>query len=435
MPLFFREDKKVSIKTDVDDTRSADAGESPKVVPQEGVHSGLDESRSMHGRLELEPSAVPSFASGEVVPSRKKKPVNWVLIAATVWLTVPAVVMLFLMTTDGFTRNYVMARLQVVMRDDSSAIAYYSNALQLKQDSKALEARADCYSSIGDLENERRDLRALVKSIDIRKQHSWQYLRHFHRLAALEARLGDVDNAVGIYRLCSTLGAGSKSDTHYAKDAAFKLLLLGDLPGSKELLSQIEKSRQEKSDLISDTFVGRSDGYLYLLQALVYRESGDKQKALDSLRAIGDKYVYAFRDSRARSGSKGEIVPWSLEALICLDDRDTAKARSLVKEIESELNGKDKSEPIVDVVKGWLLLEEGRLDDCLKLTATTLAFEDDKDESIVSQNLRAALHLIRKNAFLQKNRAEQANREDELYRQAHVTGRVFTPICFRDQER
>lgn len=434
MPLFFREEKKTSIKTD---GTSIENGSSPVVVPAEELqHDPISNPEGEQYNAKTAYREDDSTTPAEVVPSRKKKPINWVLIGAAGWVLLPMTLLLFRMSTDGFTRDFVLGRMYSVVDDDASAIKYYSNALHAKQDSKALEARADCYSNIGDLENERTDLRTLVKSIDVTKKQSRQTYRHYPRLAALEARLGDVDSAIKIYRLYSTFSSDSGyTNTHYAKDAAYKLLLLGDISKSKELLTKLEQANQgKKTDPMSNLLEGR-EGYTQLLKALIYREEGDKVSALDTARSIDDRYSYAFRDSRWRSSNKDEVARWTLEALIYLDDRNTDKARPLIKMAEAELSGKDNSEPILDVMKGWLLLEEGRLDDCLKLTATTLAYDNDEkkeDESIIAQNLNAAVHLMRKNVFLKQNLSEQASREDELYKQMHVSGRIFTPICFRN---
>ncbi len=429
MPQFFREEKEISIKVDCADSES---GGSPDVVPPHDLQNhAVSNSNSAPCNIAFT-SGEGSSVSAEVVPSRVTKPTDWALIGSTVLLVTPMILLLFLMSTDAFARNFVLARLHWILKDDTSAIAYYSNALQQKKDSRALEARADCYSDIGDLENERADLRELIKTIDVKQHRSWQSFRHFPRLAALEAKLGDVDKATEIYRLYSTFSSG-KSDTYYAKDAAYKLLLLGDFTSSKNVLAKIEQTKRAKgADPLSDVLKGHDeDGFFKLLQALVCREEGDKSKSLELARSIGDKYVYAFRDSRARSSSKNEVVPWSLEALIHLDDRDTEKASQLLKMAESEISGSNESEPILDVLKAWLLLEQGRLDDCLKLTAKTLVSENEADESVVRQNLNAALHLIRKNVFLRQNQAQRAAHEDDLYKKAHVTGRVFTPMCYR----
>lgn len=431
MPLFFREKKEISLNSD---STAVENKSSPKVAPEEDLQRGAESKPNPDSEQDstITASFDDSTAPAEVVLSRKKKPINWVLIGATVWLALPVLSLLFLMSTDGFTRDYVLGRIHWLMKDNPSAIVYFSKALQAKQDTRALEARADCYSYIGDLEKERTDLRELVKSIDLNKQHSWQTYRSYPRLASLEAKLGDVDSAIRIYRLYSTFYYDKgKSDTYYQKDAAYKLLLLGDISKSKELLTIIEQSG-DKRDPISNVLKGKPDGFPQVLKALIEREEGGKVSALDTARSIGDKYTWEFRDSRWRSGDKNEVVSWTVEALLCLDDRNTDKARSLVTMAESELSGKDKSEPILDVVKAWLLLEEGRLGDCLKLTATTLAYADhEEDESIVRQNLIAAVHLIRKNAFSQQNLRQQASREEELYKQTHASGRIFTPICFR----
>ncbi len=435
MPLFFREKKETSLKADC---TASEIGDSPIVVPSADLERRPESNPDSNQGDQMTMSGDHSNVSAEVVPSRKKKPINWVLIASVVWLLIPVVALLYLMSTDGFTRNFVLGRLHWVCRDNTAAVGYFSNALQAKQDVNALEARADCYSNIGDLEKERNDLRALVKLIDLQKDRSWKSYRNYPRLAALDVRLGDIDSATRIYRLYSTFSYKvGKPDTYYKKDAAYKLLLLGNLSDSKELLAKIELIDPEKgTDPISNVLVGRSDGFPQLLHALIYREEGNKVKALDTTRSVGDKYVWEFRDSRWRSGSKYEVVPWTLEALIHLDDRDTDKARPLIKMAESELSDLDKpaSEPILGVVKAWLLLEEGRLDDCLKLTATTLESDDEADQSIVRQNLNAALHLIRKNVFQKQNLSEQAAREDELYKQTRVSGLVFTPICYRTKQ-
>ena len=252
--------------------------------------------------------------------------------------------------------------------------------------------------------------------------------------ATIETRLGDVGRAVSLYQLFATFPVDEEADrtSYYERQAAYELLLLGDISKSKALLAKMVDSTQnrtEKSNSQAQSF-GGADEFCQVLQALIYREDGEQARAMDTTRSIGDKYVSMFRDSRFSYEYK-EAVPWSLEALICLDQHNTSKAQSLIKRAESEIRNKDKSEPILDILKGWLLLEEGRLDDCLKMTSTTLASEKQLDASIDGMNLKAALHLIRKNVFLQQNLTEQAAHENELYKRTHVSGRIFTPICYR----
>jgi len=430
MPLFFREEKEISIEKTCTESEN---GHLPAVVPAKDLVDAVaakPEQTSMPDSLEEVPDAPP-----EVVRSRKTKPFNWVLGGSTVLVLLPLVLLLFRITTDAFTRDFVWARLHSIMNDNSGAIAYYSRALQEKQDRTTLEARADCYEAIGDLANERADLLSLTNSADLNKlPHNWSVYSPYSRLATLDARVGDIADAVRVYQLYATFPDERKADqsSSYEQQAAYELLLLGDISKSKGLLAAIvNQDRAEKPDVISHTLGLEDGGYRQVLQALIYREDGDEARALDMIRSIGDKYVPAFRDSRFRYDSQNEVVPGSLEALIYLDNRNTGQARPLIKLAESEVKAKDNSEPIVDILKGWLLLEEGRLDDCLKTTATTLASEKELDQSIDGLNLKAALHLIRKNVFLQQNLPAQASQEDELYKQTHVSGRIFTPICFR----
>jgi tetratricopeptide (TPR) repeat protein len=430
MPLFFREEKEISVKGSCAEHENAHL---PAVVPsnvlKEEVVPVVEQSRALDS-LEEVPTTPP-----EVVPSRKKRPFNWLLAGSYALLLSPLVVLLFRMATDEFTREFVYARAHWIMRDNSGAISYFSRALGERQDIRALEARADCYEAIGDLENERDDLRSLIQLTDLKKMPNyWSTYSPYSRLATLEARLGDLGNAVSLYELYATfpIDAKAKRPSYYEKEAAYELLLLGNISESELLLSKVAtQERAEKPDLLSQVAGTDDAAFRHVLQALIYREKGDKVRGLDEIRSIGDKYVDAFRDSRFRYDCKNVVVSWCLEALICLDDRNTEKARSLIKLAESEKSRDNMSQPTLDVLKGWLLLEEGRLDDCLKLTGTTLAADKELVKSIDGLNMKAALHLIRKNVFLRQNLPEQAAHEDELYKQTHVSGRIFTPIPFR----
>jgi len=353
------------------------------------------------------------------------------MLAVAIFLLVaPTVVLLIAMATDSFTRDFVNARVRsVVMKDNTGAIQYYSKALKAKQDTRALEARADCYETAGDLENERADLRQLVQSTDLKKApKNWQAYRRYSKLANLEARLGDIGTAKKLYELYATFPVGEKDrQSYYALEAAYQLLLLNDTAKSKALMAEMPN---KKPDMLSST-IGVSNGSRLVLQALINREDGNEALALDKIQSLGDKYVWAFRDSRFKGNSKDEVVRWSLEALIHLDNRNVVKARPLIQQAELELKKDDNSKPILDVLKAWLLLEEGNLGDCLNLTSATLASQKELDQTIDGMNLKAAIHLIRKNVFTQQKRTKQAEYEDGLYKQSLVSGRVFTPLCFR----
>lgn len=427
MPLFFREEKKRSPKNVQTNLEIDDVLE---LVP-----TCKDLEIKSLSNPDLEQTSVSNLLdegstnSPEIVPSRKSKPLNRLLAGSMVLLMAPMVVLFFRMVTDSFTRDFVSARILWVMKDNTGAIQYFSKALKETQDLRALEARADCYETIGDLKNERGDLRLLVQSKDLNKMpKQWQVYRLYSKLATLEARLGDIGNAKKLYELYATFPADQADRSSYsAKESAYELLLLDDISKSKAVLAKVINP---KVDLLSNT-IGVSDFSRQVLQALYYREEGDEARAMETVQSIGDKYVWAFRDSRFRYNSKNEVVRWSLEALLYLDDRNIGKARPLIQQAEKEMNGRDKSRPIIDVLKAWLLLEEGRLDDCLNLTQATLASQKELDSSISGLNLKAALHLIRKNVFVKQKLAKQAEYEDALYKETNVSGRIFTPLWAR----
>lgn len=423
MPLFFREEKKTELKNTCIDSGADDAL---------NLVLANDESQPLSKSPSEQASDLPERGSTElpeVVPSRKSKPPNWTLRISVVVLVAPMVVLLLLTAFDSFTRDYVIARMHWVAKDFNGAIHYFSKALEVKPDTRALEVRADCYDATGDLQKERADLVRVVQLTDLKKAPThWQVYKRYTRLAVLEARLGNLGEAKKLYELYATFPVGSKPDDrkYYALEAAYELLLLDDLSKCKTLVAETDP----KPDMISKS-LGVNNATRQVLQVLQYREDGDRERALEVIRLIGDKYTSTFRDSRVRTSNKDEAVGWSLEALICLDKREVEKARTLIQKAEAERGGRDKSKPIIDVLKAWMLLEEGDLDACLSLTQATLAEKELNNSSIEGLNLKAALHLIRKNAFKMQNQTKQAELEEQLYKQTYVSGRIFTPLCFR----
>lgn len=352
--------------------------------------------------------------SVEVVKSRKTRPFNWILAASFAIVGIPLTAFVFMMATDPFARDFCLARLHRLCKDDRGAAELLSSALTIRSDDTALRERADCYSALKDRQRERADLWALV-------QHKTHEAFVYPRAAVAEARAGNISNAVSIYQMYAdkerTKRNFKKQHFHKREEAAYNLLLMGELEQSKKLLKEISTPENEKSQTKK------------ILESLIYREDGDRKRALESIVSVKEKYISMFKDSRMKYDQKA--VTLSVQALLRLDDNEPKEARAILEQIlPLAAKKKDNSEPILDVLKGWLLLEEGRLNECLALTESALKTSE-LDRSIAGLNLKAALHLIRRDVFQRWNQAEQAANEERLYAQTHCSGLLFEPMCLR----
>lgn len=445
MPLFFRDANETKLKVDGVDARGANARgadargsdtvgyDPPAAVASEQTPDNEAPNwtiSSSEPSSDLEWHDEPPDAFAELVPARTTKHINWFLIVSTTIFLTPIVILAVLCATDSFTRNFVFARANEFMKNHTVAAQYFSNAIEIKPDVRALEARADCYDKLGDLNAELSDLRALVQTTGPKlASRSWLDSRRYLKLANLEVRLGKIDDAKKLFELYATIApdknSKSNSFSYYGQQAAYQILLLGDVSQSRAIADSLTPKPDPTSKEVSGSSTQTA------LQALQLRESGDETEALAKIKTLDGKDAWVFRDSRFRYNSKDEAVSWSLEALFCLDAKDATQARALLEKVEPELKGENATTPIVDVLKAWMLLEEGKLDDCLDQANKVLAKQDELEEEIEGLNLKAAVHLIRQNVFEKQNKLQAASRESELYKQSPVSGLVFVPLPYR----
>lgn len=382
-----------------------------KVKIREPVEEEPVLSPSVISKHPTESIVTPPIAAEAIVKSRKTRPVDRSAVFACVVVFIPLAVLAFLLVTDSFSRDFCSAQLHRWFKDDRGAVALFSSALKNRADDIALKERADCYLALGDKQRERADLWTLV-------QNKTYDPLVYPRSAIAEAREGNLSNAVYAWQK-SVDHERPKGCFSWREEATYNFLLLGALEKSKELLKEISVPSNEASQMRQ------------ILQSLIYRESGDSKRALETISAVHEKYLSTFKDSRLKYDKKN--VRLSIQALLRLDNNEPKEARALLEQLlplPKQDDKSDESEPILDVLQGWLLLEEGRLTECLKLTESALKVED-LDKNIVGLNLKAALHLIRKDVFLRQKQTEQAATEARLYAQSHCSGLVFTPVCLR----
>jgi tetratricopeptide (TPR) repeat protein len=342
-------------------------------------------------------------AKSIVVKSRKTKPINLGITASLVVVLIPVVILAIRLVSDSATRDYVSARLCQIVNIKQEAIKYFSMSLSKRPDSIILKERADAYAAINDLTHQRDDLLQLIK---LNSKHSDIY----ERAAVLEAHFGNISSASTIYRQYS-MQRSTYGSYYYTEDAIYNLILLGDTSSGRRLLDTIEGAKQK------------------ILLALIYREDGEQEKSKEAISSLPDEYVSAFRDSRSKYEAKA--VSPCVQALLHLDKAEPKEARKLIEEARSRFRYRNNlSEPILDVLEGWLMLQEGRENECLKLTESTLK-EKRLQDSVAGLNCKAAMHLIRKNVFLQQKKEAQAANEERLYKETGCSGRLLTPICFR----
>lgn len=233
----------------------------------------------------------------------------------------------------------------------------------------------------------------------------------YTRAMTLEALLGNLKSASTICKQSAAKMTTLYGSDYYIDTAIYELLLLDQTSMAKQLLHTAENDDQRA------------------LLALIQREDGHSQPIKTSS-STDDNHLSIFRDSRLKYYDNSG-VELSFQVLLALDNAQTAETRRLIEEMHSRLVDKeDLDEPIINVLEAWLLLSEGRENECLNLTKSTLK-ETSLQESIVGLNCKAALHLIRKRVFLQQKNESLAAKEEHLYKECGCTGRLFTPLCYR----
>ncbi len=351
---------------------------------------------------------VPLSAQGEpeaecLVKSRNTKPVDRLHAISLTFLLVFLCTGAARLVFDSVTRNYVIGRICHLVGDQQRSVDSYSAALSNKPDGLILEDRADAYTDMDDDKHARDDLLQasvlMPTKIDL-----------YPRIASLEVRLGNNANAVKIYKELATKERMGRFI--YEVDAAYGLLLLDNLSAAKILTNAMQDDSGSKQ----------------ILKALLYREEGNRQGAMDEL-AWPKRFASVLSDSRDRGAIGKEWL--CVKALLCLDNKELKESRKFIDEVKASLcDDADPSFPLVDGLEGWLLLEEGRLDECLKLTEKTLAGKSLQDD-VEGLNLQAALHLIRERVYLEQKQPLKATSEHNLYKLTNCSGRLLTPTCFR----
>jgi tetratricopeptide (TPR) repeat protein len=348
------------------------------------------------------------------VKSRKTKPVDWIyavsLTFVLVFLCTTAVRLVF----DSATRNYFIGRICHLVGEQRRAVHSYSAALSNMPDALILVDRADAYADMDDARHERDDL---LQAIALMPSN----IELYPRVASLEVRLGNIPNAIKIYKELATKERHVPSiyrpwsgKVQYKVEAAYGLILLDNLSAAKIIIDNLNDQSSNK----------------LILKALLYREEGNRQAAMRELASPKKGLARVFSDSRDEN-QNGEASCRCLKALICLDNRELKEAQKFIDEAQVSLSDDtDPGLPIVDALKGWLLLEEGRLDECLKLTEKTLAGKSLEDD-VNGLNLKAVLHLIREKVYLEQKLPLKATSEHDLYKQSNCSGRILTPTCFR----
>lgn len=344
----------------------------------------------------------------DILPSRTTRPINWGSAFALALAALPFIALTLLFALDPYSRNYTLGLVADYGGKKQDAVAYYSAALSSRQDAFALRSRADCYAELGESELERADLQSLLNSTALTPGRK---LGLYPRLINLNFALGDAKTA----NLCKAYANESRTSSGKA-EAAYMLLLMGRTADAVSVAESILPSKDDASQEKT------------IVEALLSREAGDSKHAMQMISAVKDRHADVFKDSRLCYDE--ESVPAALRALIHLDNKEILAARNDIQKALSLRKRADKSEPIVDVLNGWLLLEEGRLDECLRV-ANEVYDSPDIEDSMLGANIEAAILLMRKNVYLSQHLADKAAEQEQLYKKALVSGSLLTPRPFK----
>ena len=368
--------------------------------------------------LQLSPESETSLATideqtidDSTIPSRTTKPLDRDLIMFLV-IMVPVFLAAVAFCFDARARNFFCARALQLLHNQVDAIPFYTAALAHQPDLVALNYRAEAYKAIDDPVHERGDL---MESLALNPNQNQIYVK----AAALQVRCGSPEVAATLLKRYAdlpppTVFAGVSWTRWQNKEAAYNLLLLGDSKTATEFTNRLVNSDKDK----------------IVLAALAAREEGNpiQSGALVSQLKDSDS-PYLFRDSRV--SYKETTAKHSMEALLALDERKAEAAQKalapLLELIRNARFKEDMEKPIVDVMEGWLLLQQGHVEDSLELSAKLLK-DDELKASIEGLNIEAALHLMRYRAFQMQGKLSAASEEETSYKSTHCSGHSFAPI-------
>lgn len=344
------------------------------------------------------------------IPSRSTKPFDRDLLIFLLIL-LPVVVAAIQFCFNPRVRSFFCARAAQVLQQPHAAIGFYSDALNQERDALTLLYRADAYKAVDDPLHQRNDL---MDSIALNPEQDSIYLT----AAGLHVRCGNPELAAPLLKRYANLPPRAFSGESWArwrnKQAAYNLLLLGDAKAATELANLLPNSDEDKT----------------VITALLARQEMNPKRSRDILSALNDSdEPNLYKDSR--TSYREVITKDSIDALLALDEKKLDAARKeLTRLLQVTSNGKHKDDvetPVVDVLQGWLLLEEGQIDDCLKLSAKLVETKELKD-SLEGLNIKAALHLMRYRAFQKQDNPTAALAEERLYKDSHSSGHLFAPL-------
>ncbi|MBX9669097.1 MAG: hypothetical protein K2X93_15840 [Candidatus Obscuribacterales bacterium] len=374
-----------------------------------------------------------AFTNEKRLPSRKTKPIDWKGFVSVLVLSVSTFVPMILLASDAASRAYVCGFMQALCKDESNAIASFSEALALRKDPIFFRDRAYAYGKLKP-PNREAELSDFVSAIEL-KSHEFKLLRNAIDVAAIT---GQRQTAL---RICSQLAAIpsplKKGHFPYQSEAAYNALLLDDskLAGNLVPKEDTANDGNKKSDTKS------SQGYDSAIRAMVAREfeQFDAVKKITSVRF--SNFCSMFYYSNRSSGATGKLVPGAIETLLLLDQMKPLQAAERLTQLQT-LKYNYLEYPIINLLNAWICYEQGDQDQCLRIT-DALCADMNKDnssgfipakkltDSVEGLNLAAAIYLLREHAFLDKHDPQRAAIEHTNYLNTKNSGKVFVPIPYR----
>jgi tetratricopeptide (TPR) repeat protein len=299
------------------------------------------------------------------------------------------------------------------------AIADYTRALKVRPNMDILLHRARLYGRLDRFDEQVADYRVLLKN-NVPGANG-EICRALARIiVAREGVTGEVINllrrAVALSRPGESLFPDTIRSSISLNQANYDLLSCGDGKTIKAL-SQLQ---WKDSGLTEDEAA--------FFRALALRELGSDKECMAELDVIdGDNYVRQDLGYRL----------YCFKALSALDHSKAKAATGYLAEYSENIAKRRKSlkpNALVNLTTAWLLYSQGKFAEALKATDVVKnIFEDDEGYMhISSYQLEAANHLLRSHILHKLNRAAEAKKELEAYRESGCRGALFVPKAYRD---
>lgn len=290
--------------------------------------------------------------------------------------------------TDQSAHDYFLGKIATLANDPVSAVRYLDSAIRSRKDPFFYEARAEVLPKLHP-PNDQGALNDLVAAVNLGSASYRTYEKAV--MLALELRQPEVASRVMI--------ACAKKPIEAPEAAALDLVLLGD---KGEALKIVEATHGESQ---------------HLVRILLTRENQVKNIPEAS---IGENLLGlpTLFDDRV---SDPHMVPL-LQALLRLDKQEPAAAK------EELQKSSQYYQEVSLMISCWILYEEGKKSECLKLSND---FDFSNDLKVMGRSKRAAMHLLRQHLFMELNEPDNAAKENAAYKRTRVSGEVFVPVPYR----